>query len=179
MNREFSDLDRLLAGDAGAWRRFVADVAPVIYAAVRRHLVPAGRAGEADDVAQDVFVRLCARDFKLLRSYDSARARLTTWLTIIANSAAIDHLRRQKAPMQTLDAVPESLHSVDPVEPVRIKIPADLLSPRQALVLEMLYRKDMDVAEVAETLGIDPQTVRSTHHKALTKLRSHFRDDQA
>jgi RNA polymerase sigma-70 factor (ECF subfamily) len=32
----------------------------------------------------------------------------------------------------------------------------------------------MEVAEVAAALGVDPQTVRSTHHKAMLKLRSHF-----
>jgi len=33
----------------------------------------------------------------------------------------------------------------------------------------------MDVSEVAHALGIDPQTVRSAHHKAMLKLRAHFR----
>jgi RNA polymerase sigma-70 factor (ECF subfamily) len=32
----------------------------------------------------------------------------------------------------------------------------------------------MDVAEIAAALGIDPQTVRSTHHKAMLKLRDYF-----
>jgi DNA-directed RNA polymerase specialized sigma24 family protein len=32
----------------------------------------------------------------------------------------------------------------------------------------------MDVAEIAVALGVDPQTVRSTHHKAMLKLRGHF-----
>jgi RNA polymerase sigma-70 factor (ECF subfamily) len=41
----------------------------------------------------------------------------------------------------------------------------------------MLYDRDMDVAEVAVALGIDPQTVRSAHHKAMVKLRAHFKAD--
>jgi RNA polymerase sigma-70 factor (ECF subfamily) len=32
----------------------------------------------------------------------------------------------------------------------------------------------MDVAEIATALAVDPQTVRSTHHKAMIKLREHF-----
>ena len=172
---EFEDLDLLLAGEAAAWRRFVAGFAPIIFAAIHRRLAPAGRSGEAEDVAQDVFVRLCAKDFRLLRSYDPDRARLTTWLTIIATSTTIDHLRRQKRPAQPLDQVPESALSVNPKEPARVVIPPGLLSPRQALVLELLYRRDMDVTEVAAILGVVAQTVRSTHHKALIKLRAHFR----
>jgi DNA-directed RNA polymerase specialized sigma24 family protein len=36
----------------------------------------------------------------------------------------------------------------------------------------------MDAAEVAAMLGIDSQTVRSTHHKALVKLRKYFAEDK-
>ena len=41
----------------------------------------------------------------------------------------------------------------------------------------MLYDRDMEVAEIAASLGIDRQTVRSAHHKAMLKLRAHFRED--
>ena len=53
-------------------------------------------------------------------------------------------------------------------------IPKPVPSPRQKLVLTMLYERDMEVTEVAAALKIDPQTVRSTHHKAMLKLRTHF-----
>ncbi len=170
------ELARLIEGDKASWDRFVARYASVIYAAVRRRLVTAGASADADDVVQDVFVRLCSRDFHLLRNYDSRRARLTTWLTVVATSVSIDHLRRRRAASTTLDDVPESALAVDPKLPESIKIPPDLLSGRQALVLEMLYQREMEVSEVAAALEVDPQTVRSTHHKALTKLRAHFRE---
>jgi len=174
------DLGPLLSGGKAAWNRFVARYAPVIYAGVRRKLVPAGRADDAEDVAQDVFLRLCQRDFRLLRNYDSARARLSTWLTVVATSAAIDHLRRQKSGHQPLESVPEARLAVDPPkEPVRVTIPPGLLSPRQALVLELLYRREMEVAEAAAFLGVEAQTVRSMHHKALTRLRAHFADQDS
>ena len=41
------------------------------------------------DAAQDVFVRLCAGDFRLLKTYDPARASLATWLAVVARSAAV------------------------------------------------------------------------------------------
>ena len=178
MTAETADFDRLLDGDKPAWDRFVGRYAPVIFAAVHRRLGPAGRSGDAEDVAQDVFVRLCARDFRLLRTYDSSRARITTWLSVIAHSAAIDHLRRQRGYTQSLDTIPEAALAVDPIEPVRLRIPDGLLSPRQSLVLDMLYKREMDVADAAAILGVDPQTIRSTHHKALTKLRAHFRESE-
>ena len=174
---ELEAIGALIAGDRGAWDRFVRSHARVIYAAVQRRLLPAGRGDEVEDVAQDVFLRLCKSDFKLLRDYDPARAKLTTWLTVIATSASIDHLRRRRAATLGLDEVPEaSLATEDPVFE-RIQVPPGLLSARQALVLELLYKKDLDVAGAARIMNVDPQTVRSTHHKALTKLRKHFQDE--
>lgn len=178
MSEELELIERLLTGDKVAWDDFVGRYAAVIFAAVRRRLVPAGRAEESEDVAQEVFIRLCARDFRLLRNYDPAKSKITTWLTVVANSSAIDHLRRQKGYHVDLDSVPEQRLSVEPKMPEKVKIPPDLLSPRQALVIEMLYRREMEVSEVAEALSVDPQTVRSTHHKALTKLRSHFQSEE-
>ncbi len=173
---EAAQLEALLDGHRAAWNGFVQRYARVIYAAIQRRLVPAGRAGDVEDVAQDVFVRLCNRDFHVLRNYDSRRAKLTTWLTVIATSVSIDHLRKNSRQMTDIDALPESLLSVEPKMPERVKIPAGLLSPRQAQVLELLYRRDLDPAEAAEILGVDPQTIRSTHHKALVKLRKYFQD---
>ncbi len=174
---EDHELERLLAGEKAAWDRFVARAAPVIFGAVRRRLEPAGRLADAEDVAQDVFIKLCKSDYRVLKTYDSGRARFSTWLTVIASSTAIDHLRRLKKPADSIDLVPEAELSVEAKEPAWLKIPPGLLSPRQTLVLELLYQKDLTPAEAGEMLGVDPQTVRSMHHKALTKLRAHFSEE--
>jgi RNA polymerase sigma-70 factor (ECF subfamily) len=102
---------------------------------------------------------------------------LKTWLGVIASSVTIDHLRKQKAPNTPLDDLPEEVGSVQPVTPDPVRIPNGLLSERQAMILRMLYDEDMDAAEIGDLLGIDSQTVRSTHHKALVKLRKYFRKD--
>ncbi len=165
----------LLNGDPEAWQVFIRRYGGLIVAAVRGLAPPTG---EIEDLTQDVFVRLCKDDFRLLRSYDPARAALSTWLTIVARSTARDALRRRRAEAVPIDSVPEGRLAVDPVEPpVRLKLPEALLSPRQREILAMLYDREMDVAEIAQTLGIDPQTVRSTHHKAMIKLRAYFKAD--
>lgn len=165
----------LAKGNAQAWSDFVDRYSPVIYGAVTKTLHKHGRhLDEAADVVQDVFLRLCKADCRLLRQYDPAKAALTTWLTIIATSAAIDHLRKLRSGQVELDEVPDHLTAVDPVERDTVKIPPGLLSERQTLVLQLLYDREMEVAEVARMLSIDPQTVRSTRHKALAKLRKHF-----
>jgi RNA polymerase sigma factor (sigma-70 family) len=169
------DLKALSRGDQRAWDRFVRRYARVIFAAVQHRLGRWAPPDEVDDVAQEVFLRLCKADYRLLRAYDPARAALSTWLTVIATSTAIDHLRRRKPSALALDAVPEDILAEEPRLPAAIRIPAGLLSPRQALVLELLYRRDLEVADAAAIMGVDRQTVRSMHHKALAKLRAHFR----
>jgi RNA polymerase sigma factor (sigma-70 family) len=167
------DLDALLRGQRGAWEAFVRRYAGLIVAAVRG---VAREASEVEDLAQEVFVRLCKDNFRLLRSYDPARAGLSTWITIVARSTARDAMRRYRPISVAIDGVPEAALAIDPVEPVqKLKLPEALLSPRQRQILTMLYDREMDVAEVAVVLGIDPQTVRSAHHKAMIKLRAHFK----
>ena len=167
------DLDALLRGERGAWEAFVRRYAGLIVAAVR---AVARDTGEVEDLAQEVFLRLCKDDFRLLRSYDSSRAGLSTWITIVARSTARDAMRRVRPVSVPIEAVPEARFAIDPVEPVRkLKLPEALLSPRQREILTMLYDREMEVSEVAGALGIDPQTVRSAHHKAMLKLRAHFK----
>ncbi|HYZ42797.1 MAG TPA: sigma-70 family RNA polymerase sigma factor [Stellaceae bacterium] len=167
------DLDGLLRGEKAAWDGFVRRYAGLVVAAVR---AIAREAGEVEDLAQEVFLRLCKDDFRLLRSYDPARAGLSTWITIVARSTARDAMRRLRPVSVPIEAVAESRLAIDPVEPVRkLKLPEALLSPRQREILTMLYDREMEVAEVAAALGIDPQTVRSAHHKAMVKLRAHFK----
>ena len=166
------ELDALARGDKGAWEAFVRRYAGLVAAAVRG---VAREAAEVEDLAQEVFVRLCKDDFRLLRSYNPTRAGLSTWITIVARSTARDAMRRHRPVLMAIEAVPESRLAVDPIEPAeRLKLPEALLSPRQREILTMLYDREMEVAEVAKTLGIDPQTVRSAHHKAMVKLRAHF-----
>lgn len=167
--------EALFRGDGTAWEGFVRRYGGLVVAAVRG---VAAVPGDVEDLTQDVFLRLCKDDFRLLRSYDPARAGLSTWLTIVARSTARDALRRRRPEGVPLEAVPEAQLAVAPVEPVRkLKLPEALLSPRQREILAMLYDREMDVAEIARALGIDPQTVRSAHHKAMVKLRAHFKTD--
>ena len=168
--------DALLRGEKAAWDAFVRRYGGLVVAAVRG---VASVYGDVEDLTQDVFVRLCKDDFRLLRSYDPGRASLSTWITIVACSTARDGLRRRRAESVPIDAVPEAQLAIDPVEPVeKLKLPDALLSPRQREILAMLYDREMDVAEIARALGIDPQTVRSAHHKAMLKLRVHFRGNE-
>ena len=170
------DLAGCLRGEKRAWDAFVERAAPIVFAAVQRVLRarnPSSDKHLEEDVAQDVFLRLVKDGFRLLRSYDPARASLSTWLSLVARSAALDHLRRKRLPTVPLDEVPQPA-ATDPRPAEPVEIPPALLSPRQHLVLQLLFERDLSVQEAAEALGVDPQTIRSTKHKAIARLRGFF-----
>lgn len=177
-------MDKVLAnclqGQKWAWDAFVQRYAGVIMAAVQRILSSRGLAADlqiAEDISQDVFVRLIKNDFRLLRTYDPRRASVPTWLTIIARSSAIDFLRRRQLPTVPLDQAPPIASPPSELpEPASVTehLPAGLLSPRQKLILHLLFDRQMDTPAIAKLLGVSAQTVRSTRHKAIERLRKHF-----
>lgn len=171
-------LKRCLAGDDGARDAFVEQYAGVVWAAVQHVVAPNGPADaavDAADITQDVFLRLFRDDSRVLRSFDPDRASLITWLTVVARNAALDAVRRR-----VLTTVPFSPAAHSPADESPdsaqddVSIPLHLLSPRQRLVLHILFDREMSVSEAAAALGVEEQTVRSTKHKALTKLRDFF-----
>ncbi len=180
----------LLRGEPRAWDSFIAAHTPAVAAAIRAYF--RGRAnpgdpvaGELGDLVQEVFLRLVKDEYRLLRQFDPARASLKTYLALIARSVARESQRRQRITTTPLEGVPEAaLHARDgaagpgvagtSAAGLEIEIPRDLVSPRQGMILTLLYEQDMDVAEVAAHLGVEAQTVRSQHHKALSRLRQFF-----
>ncbi|HLW26236.1 MAG TPA: sigma-70 family RNA polymerase sigma factor [Kiloniellales bacterium] len=171
------DIAALVAGKREAWEGFIRAAAPLVLAAVRRALARAGRNDEAEDVVQQVFERLCREDFRLLRTYDPGRAKLSTWLSVVANSTALDHLRRLQRVPEPREILPEAENPEPPSQRDPLPIPRNLLTARQASIMALLYEQELDVSDVAELLGITEQTVRSAHHKAITRLRGYFAEE--
>jgi RNA polymerase sigma-70 factor (ECF subfamily) len=176
-----ASLNGCLAGDAAAWGDFVAGSARLVRAAVRK-VVGDGVGGlDADDLVQDVYIRLVRNDFQTLRQFDPERARLSTWITLIARSVAIDAARRRRVDATGLGDAAAWLAAPEP-EPVPEAddlvlgpdVPLHLLSDRQRLVVSLMFEDGRSVPEIAAILDIGEQTVRSTKHKALAKLRDHY-----
>jgi RNA polymerase sigma-70 factor (ECF subfamily) len=171
------DISRLLGGDRQSWEKFVKRYAPVIYSAVFKlletycgHADPA----QAADLTQAVFMNLVKDNYRLLRHFDARKASMATWLRLIARSRSLDVLRKRRIVTEPLDGlVYEPRAPVSPAMP-EIDIPANLLSARQLLIMHLLFDKDLQVEQVAKLLKINAQTVRSTKHKALTKLRKYY-----
>ena len=175
------DLEACIRGDKRAWDAFVDRWAGIIHAAVQRAFQGgrgAAARAEVEDTVQDVFLRLIKDDCRLLRSYDANRASLSTWLTLVARSTAIDRLRRKRppptVPLEPGDTTRASTETRSAGGP---EIPLHVLTARQRLVMTLLFDEQLSVAEAARFIGVDEQTIRSTKHKALTRLREHLRSE--
>jgi RNA polymerase sigma-70 factor, ECF subfamily len=126
----------------------------------------------ARDLAQETFLRLHRR-WDAVETYDNIAA----WLTRVMSNLAIDHHRSKVSALRTAERV-ASL----PVAPhVGVgdgdggETWADLvgaLPPRQRVIVTLYYAADLSVADIAATLDVSPNTVKSALAKARDALRS-------
>jgi RNA polymerase sigma-70 factor (ECF subfamily) len=99
-NRSISDLLKACidTGNEEAWADFIGQFQPVIAATVCRTLASAGvdPAGKADDLVQEVYLRLCAKDCRALRTFQiHHEGSIYGFLKMVAYHAAQDFLRQR------------------------------------------------------------------------------------
>jgi len=174
---------RMLRHDNRAWHSFTRRYRRLIVATVRRILArfPDAQEGEVEDIYAALMSSLVADDMAKLRSFDFARGhKLSSWLGLLANHAAFDHLRQ----MQRRGALYQALSSHEPAEnvddPVRAAIGREecqlLLAIRERLTrrdrqfFDVMYVQEATVAEAARKLGISMQTVYTKNRKVRVKL---------
>ena len=122
--------------------------------------------GRAEDVTQDVFVKL----WRALPLYDG-RAAIGTWLYTITRNTCLSALRAQgyRRPIVLTEAVEPSAPSTTPlalsVEQCLSRLP-DI--QRQAITL--FYLQERSVADVAAMLDLPEGTVKSHLHRARRAL---------
>lgn len=151
---------------------------------IMHHLV--GNAEEAEDLAQEVFLRI----YRTRKKY-SPTAKFSTWLFTIANNLAMNALRnrgrRHIVPLDSmmdgpLGARPEEQLARDPgVTPSfglrqaeladRIRNALDTLNERQKMAVVLNKFEDMNYAEIAEVMGLTTKAVKSLLSRARARLR--------
>lgn len=175
---------RCLAGDAAAWEEIVQRYHRRIYNICYRF---AGSADDAQDLTQEVFIRM----YRTLKSYDVERGALMTWVTTITRNLLVDHFRKSKqdrvtdsldtAPSEHEDAMPLGEQITDkgpaPDAQVRSRETGEMvhralekLSPdlREAVILRDL--QDMDYREIATVLKVPEGTVKSRINRGRAEL---------
>ena len=175
---------RCVAGDAAAWEEIVQAYHRRIYNICYRF---AGSANDAEDLTQEVFIKM----YRTLASYDSSKGAFVTWVTTITRNLLVDHFRKSKqdrltdsldAPVSTQeDAQPlsEQIHDQSPAPDNRVRsreasesVHAALgkLSPelREAVILRDL--QDFDYKEIAAVLKVPEGTVKSRINRGRAEL---------
>jgi len=143
--------------------------------------------GWAEEVAQDVFVRLWSNP----RKYDAARGDLRRWLLTVTHHAAVDGLRSRRGTAVVRDAGPEGLEFVshggeDPADSAWKSLRAESvraaildLPSAQREVMELVYFDGLTQAEAAERTGQPLGTVKSRLRMGLRKLRDSLSEIEA
>ncbi len=162
-----------LLGDRNAFAHLVDAYKAPVYNLCYRML---GSAPEAEDAAQETFVRVYTR----LKTYNP-RHKLSSWILVVASHYCIDLLRRRRIKWLSLDQVPPLLFSSrDRVEPedvvVRHESSAEIRSLLQSLpaeyrlVIVLRYWQDLSYAEMAQVLGTTEGAIKSRLHRARRML---------
>lgn len=169
-------LAALAAGDRAAFARITRAHYDLVYRIAWRML---GASGEAEDVAQDAFLRLW-RNAGQVREAGSLRA----WLARVATNLAIDRLRRRRP--ADVSEVPE-LADPDPGPDRQVEWRAAgeivnaaiaRLPERQRVALVLTYYEELPNADVAEVLGVSVEAVESLLARARRKLKEVLEPDR-
>jgi RNA polymerase sigma-70 factor (sigma-E family) len=130
----------------------------------------------ARDLAQEAFARLHVNWTKI-EQYDAPGA----WLRRVIANLAIDRHRSHASERRAVDrlrnrAVPQTAAPRDTDAWVRL---VGELPPRQRAIVTLHYGEDMSVADIAELLDINVNTVKSALSKARDTLRKNWEESDA
>lgn len=160
-------------------RRYQRQVANILYLTL-------GSRKDVEDLTQDVFLRVHASLARI-----KVESTLFSWIYRVAVNIAIDEVRRRKIrKVVSLDFLTEPGGSeFEPQDPVRTsdrvlagekrdKILAALrkLSPSHRIALVLREYEDLSYREIAETLGISEQAVKSRIFRAREELQRLLKD---
>jgi RNA polymerase sigma-70 factor (ECF subfamily) len=157
--------------------------------AIMHHLV--GNAEEAEDLAQEVFLRV----YRARKKY-RPRSKFSTWLFTIANNLALNALRsRQRkpvVPLNTRDSGPLGPRPAEQLVQDRSGPPGQRLqqeelaavvrraleglNERQRMAVILNKFEDMNYAEIAEVMNLTTKAIKSLLNRARTNLRNALQD---
>jgi RNA polymerase sigma-70 factor (ECF subfamily) len=124
----------------------------------------------AEDLTQEVFVGL----FENLHTIQSP-AHLRSWLRQVTSRRCIDIARRSRLRrFLSLGDTPEPAQEIrlaDPLVVRRLQALVATLPPKQRMAVVLRYQEDLDPAEIASTLGIPLNSVKSILRRSLEFLR--------
>jgi RNA polymerase sigma-70 factor (ECF subfamily) len=156
-------------GDEGAFSQLVEVYQRPVFNLCHRML---GDAAEAEDAAQETFIRAYTR----LASYDATR-KFSSWMLAIASHYCIDRLRQRRMGLVAWDDLPPSSWLSDtqpkPEEVLldretqhQVRELLDDLPPAYRAVVILRYWHELSYEEIAETLDTTVPAIKSRLFRA-------------
>ena len=151
--------------------------AQIIYSIAYQSL---GSVEESEEVLMDVFAQV----WRTADRYDQAKARVDTWLFMIARSRIFDRLRsgqrrgKVKDALIAFDVVDQVLENEDVEISERRELVATAMGKlpiEQRQVLELSYYGGLSHREISDQTGLALGTVKTRIRLGLDKLRSSLR----
>jgi len=132
-----------------------------------------GNRSLSEDLVQDVFFRI----LKYRKTYQG-QSKFTVWMYQIARNVHVDHLRKQKQEVPLDEQFEEpAVAETPPIERLSAEVDAALLKKaldrlplRKREVLLLSRFQEMKYREIAELLGCDIGSIKSTIHRAVKEL---------
>lgn len=136
----------------------------------RLALAQTGSKEDAEDVYQDVFLRLAqsATEF-------SSQEHLKAWLLRVAVNRCHDVARlRSRRPAVPLDSMPFEPSDAGPLSPDEVRALWEAvgeLPESMRVVIHLYYQEGYSGKEIAGLLGLEPSTVRTSLQRARAQLK--------
>jgi RNA polymerase sigma-70 factor (ECF subfamily) len=163
---------RFVAGDERALEYVYRRWSPVVFTLALRSL---GDRGDAEDVTQKTFVSA----WTSRASFDSSRARLSTWLVAIAKRRIADTHEaraRVRALQEQLRRVtrPDDLTvpEVDLADTLLVAEEISRLEPDARRVMRLAFFDDLTHQEISKRLEMPLGTVKSHIRRSLERMRT-------
>jgi RNA polymerase sigma-70 factor (ECF subfamily) len=166
-------LIRIRLGEESAMRSLYDNHSTIVYSVAFRVL---RETGAAEDVLQDVFLRIWRRP----PNFVTARGSVRGWLVIIARNRAIDVLRKRRPTDWIEDVLLEAPDNVSAQAECklmleRVRVLAKSLPQVQRESLELAFFEGLTYAEIAESTNVPLGTVKTRIRTALRSLRDTLR----
>ena len=163
-------LARVAVGDPAAARALVARKLPRLLSLAQRML---GDAAEAEDVAQEAFVRI----WKQAAKWKPGRAKFDTWVHRVALNLCYDRLRRRReiatdTPPEQVDTGPapdRGLQARDTA--ARVAGALAQLPERQREAIVLCHYQDLGNIEAAAVMGVSVEALESLLGRGRRALR--------
>lgn len=131
------------------------------------------RAGQAEDVLQDVYLKVLDG-----RARFQGRSSFRTWLFGVIRVSAIAQRRRSffvQLMFEPLEETHPVATSPDWRMPAQMRTALEQLPKRQNEIAVLVFHQDMTLEEAAEVMGVSLGTARQHYDRAKQKLRDLLR----